>query len=181
MATDPRVVLRANTKMSAEQIDSLSDREAWQHVYRLKETRKNTAKMQVCFTGLELDVKESLIAQAEANRFRVMKSITKNLDILVCGEAPGPVKLSQAKSQGVNILSVEEFDRLIETGQVPDSYRPVKKIKPVKKKRVEKAESVDERYVMRLDIDGGDDAGVKLSTIIRVLLVLFVVLYFMKQ
>src|SRR5208282_5058850 len=51
--------------------------------------------------------------------FDVVDSVTVHLAILVTGPEPGPVKLEKAKNQGAHILNLDQFENLIETGELP--------------------------------------------------------------
>ncbi|EPB6719851.1 hypothetical protein ACRRHK_000880 [Vibrio fluvialis] len=76
--------------------------------------------MDVCFTGFVKTDKESLIHLAKNNNMFVRSSVTKHLDILCYGYNAGPTKLAKALEQGVFILNKGQFEKMIETGEVPE-------------------------------------------------------------
>ena len=76
--------------------------------------------MDVCFTGFAKADKESLVELANSNEMLVRSSVTKHLNILCYGYNAGPAKLAKALEQGVFILNKEQFEQLIETGEVPE-------------------------------------------------------------
>ncbi|HPJ94597.1 MAG TPA: NAD-dependent DNA ligase LigA [Deltaproteobacteria bacterium] len=68
----------------------------------------------ICFTGtLTFMPRAKAKERAEFSGAQVTDSITKNLDILVVGADPGS-KLDKARALGVQILSEEQFMKLIE-------------------------------------------------------------------
>ncbi|EKO3973975.1 hypothetical protein FNO25_001962 [Vibrio fluvialis] len=77
--------------------------------------------MDVCFTGFSKADKDSLTQLAENNSMFVRSSVTKHLDILCYGYNAGPTKLTKALEQGVFILNKEQFEVMVETGEVPES------------------------------------------------------------
>ncbi|MDH2998091.1 hypothetical protein A1D22_09405 [Pasteurellaceae bacterium LFhippo2] len=68
---------------------------------------------EICFTGFKKADRERLERLAILNDYVVRKSVTINLDYLVCGSNAGPTKLAQAESQGVSIIDEEEFLEMI--------------------------------------------------------------------
>ncbi|WP_147285445.1 BRCT domain-containing protein [Phocoenobacter uteri] len=74
------------------------------------DSKYNDPTLEVCFTGFKKADREELELDAElTGDFIVRKSVTQNLDILVCGSNAGPTKKAQAERQGVLILSEDEF------------------------------------------------------------------------
>ncbi|MBR0573368.1 MULTISPECIES: WYL domain-containing protein [Pasteurellaceae] len=66
--------------------------------------------LEVCFTGFKKADREGLELDTElTGEFIIRKSVTQNLDILVCGSNAGPTKKAQAERQGAIIYSEEEF------------------------------------------------------------------------
>ena len=113
-------ILRSKTELSDEEIEVLSDAEAWSIVYSLKSSKPEAKqKAQICFTGFSPFEKETLSEAAEQKGFKVVKSVTKKLSFLCTGDDPGPVKLEKARAQGATILSADEFLRMLDTGEVP--------------------------------------------------------------
>ncbi|EGR1046173.1 TPA: hypothetical protein NU929_002130 [Vibrio cholerae] len=76
--------------------------------------------MDICFTGFEKDEKEQLCSLAKEHGMTIRKSVTRHLNILCFGKNAGPSKLAQANSQGVLILSKEQLENLLSTGELPD-------------------------------------------------------------
>jgi NAD-dependent DNA ligase len=112
-------ILRSKTELSDEEIEALSDAEAWKVVRGLPSRPKAKQKSQICFTGFSPTEKEMLTEAAEQRGFKVVKSVTKKLAFLCTGGDPGPVKLEKARTQGATILSAKELLRMLETGEVP--------------------------------------------------------------
>lgn len=79
---------------------------------------------QICFTGFTKPEKYRLSAIATEAGMEVVQSVTKRLEFLCVGEAPGPSKVDKAKSQKVDIITADEFMNLLETGEVPDKEEP---------------------------------------------------------
>ena len=77
--------------------------------------------MDICFTGFDKKDKDDLVALAEANNMIVRKSVTRHLNILCFGKNAGPSKLAQANSQGVIVLTRIQLEKLLDTGELPDS------------------------------------------------------------
>lgn len=76
-------------------------------------------RTQVCFTGFDVDEKQKLFDIAMAKGFQVVGSVTVKLDFLVIGLTPGPMKISKAKEHKVKILTLDQFKKLITTGEIP--------------------------------------------------------------
>ncbi len=103
-------ILRAKSDLPTEAIAKLSEGEAWRLIYEISPPGKPKPKLpEVCLTGFETSERPELEAMAERHGYRVAKSVTKDLKILVVGEAPGPKKLQKALDQGVPIMNEEEF------------------------------------------------------------------------
>lgn len=79
-----------------------------------------TQTMEICFTGFPKAIKESLNTIAESNGMKVRTRVTKNLNVLCCGEKAGPKKLEEAMAKGIFILNKSQFEAMIETGEVPE-------------------------------------------------------------
>lgn len=77
--------------------------------------------MDICFTGFTKDEKETLFEIAKKHNITIRKSVTRHLNILCFGKNAGPSKLAQASSQGVIIVTKEQFETLVETGELPDT------------------------------------------------------------
>ncbi|MBU9832459.1 BRCT domain-containing protein [Rahnella sp. FC061912-K] len=75
---------------------------------------------EICFTGFKKDDKERLISLATDNKMSVRASVTQNLQVLCCGYNAGPKKVDVARMKGVVILDENQFQLLVETGEMPD-------------------------------------------------------------
>lgn len=75
--------------------------------------------MEILFTGFSADDREDLEADAEEAGLLVRKTITKNLNFICAGPRAGSSKLSKARVQGCTILSEDEFQKMLATGEVP--------------------------------------------------------------
>lgn len=122
MASDkPTMILRSKSDLSSEEIEVLSDAEAWKLIYSIRTVKAKDNRLQVCFTGFGTSKKEELTNLAHDNRFKVVASVTKKLDYLVGGENAGPKKIEKAESQGVQFLNEVQFTHLVETGEAPSA------------------------------------------------------------
>jgi len=115
----PAMILLSRSDMTKEQISSLSDAEAWKIIYSIRTAKAKDTRLQVCFTGFGASKKQKLIDLANKNNFKVVSSVTKNLDYLCGGENAGPKKIEKAEAQGVQFLNENQFVHLIETGEIP--------------------------------------------------------------
>jgi len=86
----PTNILRAKSYLPHDEIDALTDSEAWQLWYFIR--MANDKRLQVCFSGFKAVKKAELIQLAHDNDFNVMASISKALYFLVCGDTVGPAK-----------------------------------------------------------------------------------------
>ena len=77
--------------------------------------------LDVCFTGFKSEDKKRLKEMAENTGMIVRSSVTRNLNFLCCGYNAGPKKVEKARAQNVIALNEDQFVRLLETGEVPDS------------------------------------------------------------
>lgn len=67
---------------------------------------------EVLFTGFARAERDALEQLADAHHWRVRKSITKNLTVLVAGPRAGEAKLSQARAAGVQVMDRWAFELL---------------------------------------------------------------------
>ena len=112
-------ILRAKSKMSEAEIEALSDKEAWAWIYSQR-PRKTAEKLdQICFTGFNPTDRNALEAMARESHLEVVKSVTKKLRYLCTGPNAGPAKLIKAKDQHVILMSPEQFENMLETGELP--------------------------------------------------------------
>lgn len=79
---------------------------------------KTERPFEICFTGFDVPERPYLEALATECKMLVRTRVTKNLDFLVTGDEPGPVKLKEATDKGVIILDTEGFFRMIQTGEI---------------------------------------------------------------
>ena len=121
MASDrPTMILLSKSDMSKEDISALSDAEAWRLIYSIRSTKVKDNRLQVCFTGFGTSKKQELTNLARNNKFKVVSSVTKNLDFLCGDENAGPKKIEKAEIQGAQFLDESQFIHLIETGEIPN-------------------------------------------------------------
>ena len=116
----PTMILMSKSDMAKEEIEALSDADAWKLIYSMRSRKAQDNRLQICFTGFEASRKEELSEIAESHNFKVVSSVTKNLDFLCGGDNAGPKKIEKAESQGVQFLNESQFLNLIETGEVPN-------------------------------------------------------------
>lgn len=107
----PTRILLSKTTMKREDIAELSDKEAWDLIYSLpKQTGNSIPKQEeICFTGFDPDRKEELFEIAEMVGLKGVKSVTKKLAYLCCGENAGPSKKQKAEQQNSKILTEDDF------------------------------------------------------------------------
>lgn len=117
----PTMILLSKSDMSKEEISTLSDAEAWKLIYSIRTVKAKDTRLQVCFTGFGTSKKQELIDLANSSNFKVVSSVTKNLDFLCGGENAGPKKIDKAEAQGVQFLNEQQFIQLIETGEIPNA------------------------------------------------------------
>lgn len=111
-------ILRRIGCFSEEQLETMSEAEAWRHIYAAdasKQSRSKPELPEVCFTGFTDDAKMFLIEKATQAGFIVRNSVTSNLTILVAGSNAGPSKLAKAKNQNCPITDAAGFLEYIET------------------------------------------------------------------
>lgn len=120
-SSKPTMILKSKSDMTSEEIEVLTDAEAWKLIYSIRTVKAKDSRLQVCFTGFGTSKKEELSNLAHDNRFKVVASVTKKLDYLVGGENAGPKKIEKAESQGVQFLNEQQFVHLVETGEVPSA------------------------------------------------------------
>ncbi|QBG47683.1 hypothetical protein EGM51_09860 [Verrucomicrobia bacterium S94] len=77
-------------------------------------------KPEICFTGFKKNEKQQLIELAESSSFFVRTAVTANLHYLCCGSTAGPKKIEKARAQGVIALSKNQFESLVEFGEIPE-------------------------------------------------------------
>lgn len=115
----PTSILQSKTDLTDNEIALLTDKEAWALIYSL--SPKKDTRMQICMTGMSKNSKDELKLLANKHNFKIVSSITKSLDFLICGENAGPTKLEKANQQEVQILNEDEFRIMLITGELPIS------------------------------------------------------------
>ncbi|WP_052719386.1 BRCT domain-containing protein [Halomonas sp. HG01] len=74
---------------------------------------------EILFTGFDASSRKTLEATAESHGFRVRKSVTKNLDVLVKGPRPSQSKLADAEDKpGCSVVDKEGFLWMVATGEI---------------------------------------------------------------
>lgn len=68
---------------------------------------------EVLFTGFARAERDALEQLADAHHWRVRKSITKHLTVLVTGPRAGQVKQDQAREVGAQVMDRAAFERLL--------------------------------------------------------------------
>lgn len=113
------MILKSKTDLSPEEIDLLTEKEAWSIIYSIRSKKIEDNRIQVCFTGFNVADKSLLIKLSDEKKLKVVGSVTKKLDFLIAGDNAGPKKIEKAENQGVQILSRKQFLRFIEKGEIP--------------------------------------------------------------
>ena len=117
----PTMILMSKTDMMKDQIEALSDAEAWKLIYSMRSRKARDDRLQICFTGFAASKKQELGDIANQHNLKVVTSVTKKLDFLCGGENAGPKKIEKAEAQGVQFLTESQFHDLIQTGELPSS------------------------------------------------------------
>lgn len=114
-------ILKSNTNLAEEQLETMTEREGWGIVYSLRpKSSIKESKVEVCFTGFSPSDKKELVEIAEDYDIHIAKSVTKSLMFLCCGNNAGPSKIAKAEKQGVKLINKDEFLNILETGEIPD-------------------------------------------------------------
>ena len=103
------MMLGKGAPYSMEELQQMGDRDCWKWVYQNKPPKKGDTRPQICFTGFTPEEREELETLADKAGYKVVKSITVKLKMLVTGEMPGPSKVKEAQEQGVKIINREKF------------------------------------------------------------------------
>jgi len=77
------------------------------------------SRPQILFTGFKSADRTRLENKAAEHGLRVMKSAGKSLAILCIGYNAGPTKVEAAREAGAFIVTEEQLDHLLLTGEVP--------------------------------------------------------------
>ena len=114
-------ILKSQSPFTDEEIVKMTDREGWSWIYGNRPSKKREKdKHQICFTGFKPIEKDQLADTAMHAGMQVVKSVTKSLDFLCIGNNAGPSKIEKAKEQNVTILTENQFQVMLETGELPD-------------------------------------------------------------
>ncbi len=81
-------------------------------------------RSQILFTGFAKAERSELEAYAEENALRVVKTVTKDLTFLCCGSNAGAKKVDHARSNRIWIISRNQLEHLVVTGELPDESEP---------------------------------------------------------
>ena len=111
-------ILISKSNFTDEEINNMSEGEAWAWVYRSKSP--TDSRDQICFTGFRPKETEKLWEIADNAGMKIVKSVTKKLSFLCTGENPGPSKLKKAKNQNVVIMNEQQFLKMLKTGEIPN-------------------------------------------------------------
>jgi NAD-dependent DNA ligase len=119
----PTKILLTKSDLTREQIDALTDAQAWRLIYGDGPHRRRPKddRPQICFSGFGHTRTQELSAIADTYGLKTVTSVTKGLVYLCGGAEVGPSKLAKAREQGVCYLIEEQFLRLVETGEIPES------------------------------------------------------------
>lgn len=81
---------------------------------------KRKSAPEILFSGFDSQSRLVLESMAESHGFRVRKTVTKNLDVLVRGPRPSQSKLADAKGKlGCSVVDKEGFLWMVTTGEIP--------------------------------------------------------------
>jgi len=111
------MMVEKGASYSVEELQRMDDRECWKWVYKnqpLRSRRPRDNRPQICFTGFRPDERQELEGIADQSGYKVVKSVTTKLTILVTGEAPGPSKLEKAQQQEAEIMDRDQFISVVE-------------------------------------------------------------------
>jgi NAD-dependent DNA ligase len=106
--------------LSEADIAAMSDTQAWDHVYAT-EPPKRVKGLDVCFTGFTDGEKAELAGLAKAAGLNVVTKVTVACFMLCAGATAGAKKLKDATDQGVRIVTRDQLEEFIHTGEVPSA------------------------------------------------------------
>lgn len=97
----------------------MTEAQAWSAIYAHdKQNRKERPSVYICFTGFTASAASEMKALAITNGFGVNSSVAKMTTHLCCGSNAGPKKVDTAKAKGLKVITYEEFQHMLETGEV---------------------------------------------------------------
>ena len=148
-------ILRSKTRLSDEEIIKLTDSQAWKAIYEAekeeRDRRELLRKPEVCFTGFNYEERENLETDAVIKGLKVRKRVTVDLGYLVIGDTPGEKKIELALEQGVEILSLEEYEK-------KEFFVKKPKLKTKKRKKDYEEEVYDEIYLNDPNIESDNES-----------------------
>lgn len=103
--------------LSVVEIAAMSEAAAWDHVYATSLPKREKG-LEVCFTGFRDEEKAELAAIAKKAGLAVVTKVTVGLFMLCAGTAPGAAKIKQASAQKARIVSREQLEDFIHTGEL---------------------------------------------------------------
>src|SRR4029077_10460393 len=117
MTKDPKRILTARSKLTADEIATLSAGEAWKVVYQIDKAeaalKQGSKQSEVCFTGFT-SVDRDRLSSLAINAGLVPKEVvTKGLALLVTGPNAGESKIRKAESQATAVTDEAGFLALI--------------------------------------------------------------------
>lgn len=104
--------------LSETDIAAMSENAAWDHVYATAPPKREKG-LQVCFTGFSDAEKAELVVLAKGAGMSVVTKVTVDLFMLCAGPTPGAAKIKQATAQQAPIVSREQLEDFIHTGEWP--------------------------------------------------------------
>lgn len=104
--------------LSESEITAMSETAAWDYVYATAPPKREK-RLEICFTGFTDAEKTELMALTEKTDMSVVTKVTVGLFMLCAGATPGPAKINQATAQGARIVSREQLEDFIHTGELP--------------------------------------------------------------
>ena len=116
-------ILSNHKNFNDAQLEAEKLQKNYKVIPRSKKTDRSNPekKLEVCFTGFSKKDKENLISLAKINNFFVRTEVTKNLDLLICGDNAGPSKLKQASKMGIpKVYGEDGFKDFLDTGEYID-------------------------------------------------------------
>ena len=115
----PARILRSKTDLSTDEIASMPDDQAWNVIYSLKGEPKKKP-ITICFTGFSASESDLLQVRARESGLEVRTGVNRSLDYLCAGPTPGPSKMSKAQEFDVRVLTVDDFEKIAEAGELPE-------------------------------------------------------------
>lgn len=97
----------------------MTEQQAWKAIaIDGRKKRKPRPAISICFTGFTASQSEEMKDRARSAGFGVNTRIVKSTTHLCCGENAGPKKVSDARVQGVALISYSDFLHMTETGEI---------------------------------------------------------------